>query len=245
MPALFRTLFPAAACGALVLAGAWLADRLIGLILPGDPCHDLLMFVTVGYFSVVFLAAMLYLVGLTLRITRPHRRHLLPRRTATHVLGCAALGFSALTPFIVLHGPHSGVAYGERVAVTEALGRTVLLQQALAAFWRAHGRFPADVQELAWVPPDQSTASSVRRIAFDALGHITIEFASRRYTHLDGRTLVLRPQWQAGQWLWNCQGGNLSDGQRPVICRRRAVCQELYTVLKGEGSKPTGEGEEE
>ncbi|HTT09189.1 MAG TPA: pilin [Gammaproteobacteria bacterium] len=222
---------PVIAYAILVLGGAWLGDRLIGLIVPDDPCHDPLMIITVAYFSIIFLTGMFYLVGLTLKITRPNRRHILPRRTGTHLIGCAALGFSALTPFIVLHGPHSGVVYGERVAVTEALERTVMLQQALSAFWRQHGHFPANEKELPALP-DQSASSVARRIAFNAFGDITVEFASRRYTHLDGQTLVLRPQLQNGLPVWDCQGGSLSDLQRPAACRRSSVCENLLLSLE-------------
>lgn len=224
MTALIRALWPAIACAVLVLGGAWLGDRLIGWILPGDPCHDLLMIMTVSYFSIVLLAGILYLVGLTLTITRPYRRHILPHRTGVHVLGSAALCFSALTPFIVLHGPHSGVAYGERVAVTEALERTAVLKQALVAFWRVHGYFPASLRELPQAPPDQSTSSAARRIEFDGRGDITIEFLSPRYPHLDGQTLVLRPHLRAGHPEWDCNGGSLPDRQRPASCRQQTVC---------------------
>ena len=141
-----------------------------------------------------------------------------------HTFGCATLCFSALSPFIVLNGPHSGVAYGERVAVIEGLGQSVATRMAVESFWAAHQRFPANAAEAGWNETVASVSTAAKEITVGHRGEITIRFESARYQDLDGHSLVLTPDIRPDGFTWDCRGGSVPDIVRPAICRRQVVC---------------------
>jgi type IV pilus assembly protein PilA len=225
MPRLLRSPYlHIAAFTGLVIGGARLSDTLIHYTIPDDPCRVPLMTLTVIYLGTILLLSLAYLGALVMAIVDYNWRAWLHGRTWMHTFGCATLCFSALSPFIVLHGRHSGVAYGERVAVIEGIGQSIAAQTAIEAYWAAHQRFPANAAEAGWNERVGSPSTAARRIAIAPKGRVTIHFHAARYADLDGRTLVLTPAVTIGGLRWDCRGGSLPDLVRPVMCRRSVVC---------------------
>lgn len=211
---------------ALMLGSAWGADTLIGITLPGDACHDMLTVLTVALLVLFLVLGLIYLGIVVVAAIQGRWPRWIAGRGWLHAVLGATLGFSALTPVIVLHGPTSGPAYGGRVAVLEGLGRTAGLQQAVADFWRQHRRFPLDRAELSLPANSGLPPVAVAGVDLDSRGVITIRFASAspRYAPLDATTLVLTPSPDGAQLRWDCRGGDLPDAMRPAGCRRSGTC---------------------
>lgn len=211
---------------ALMVGGAWGADALIGITLPGDACFDMLTVATVALLVVCLILGMLYLGVVVIAAIAEAWPAWIRGRGWMHAIGAATLCFSGLTPVIVLHGPTSGPAYGGRVAVVEGLGRSSTLQQAVEEYWRQHRQFPLNLEDLRLPPAPQTEAVAVAGIELGQRGVITIRFASasRRFAPLDDTSLVLTPTPAGAELTWDCRGGDLPDAMRPAACRQTGVC---------------------
>lgn len=208
----------------LVGTGAWLCDTLIQLTLPGDPCHDIFMWVTVAIFTVVFLVSMVYLGVLTIRVVEGRWVGGFPNIGAAHVVGCATLFFTAMSPLIVLKGPKSSTTYGERVAVTEALEHAAAAERAVEAYWRSNGHFPVTLQDAGVSARPASMSTTVGNMVATQDGAITITFDAPRYPNLHTRSLVVRPSIDGEDFRWDCRGGDIPDHTRPAQCRSTSAC---------------------
>lgn len=215
----------AALFGALVAAGAWTCDTLIQLTLPGDPCHDIFMWVTVAIFSVVFLLCMAYLGVLTIRVVEGRWVRGFRSSGFTHAVGCATLFFTAISPLIVLKGPKSSTTYGERVAVIEALEHVAAAKKAIESYWRENRHYPADLREAGVPRKPDSLSTAVGSMVSTQDGAITLTFDAPRYPNLHGRTLVVRPSHDDGGFRWDCRGGDIPDHTRPAQCRSESSCR--------------------
>jgi hypothetical protein len=209
----------------LVGAGAWLCDTLIQLTLPGDPCHDMFMWVTVAIFTVVFLTSLAYLGVLTIRVVEGRWVRGFPNSGTGHVIGCATLFFTAMSPLIVLKGPKSSTSYGERVAVTEALEHAAAAERAMEAYWRANGQYPVTLQDAGVKEKPISMSTTVGSMVSTQDGAITITFDAPRYPNLHGHTLVVRPSRSGETFRWDCRGGDIPDHTRPERCRSGSACK--------------------
>ncbi|MFO1434831.1 MAG: hypothetical protein U1F34_00075 [Gammaproteobacteria bacterium] len=196
-----RNSFPLLALifGVLVGAGAWLCDTLIQLTMPGDPCQPLFMWVTVAIFSAVFLTSMAYLGVLTIRMTESRWIRHFPNNGIAHVIGCATLFFTAMSPLIVLKGPKSSTTYGERVAVIEALEHLTVAENAVEKYFREQTHFPSALQDAGVKAKPDSISTTVESLVSTQDGAITLTFAAQRYPNLNGKTLVARPHMDGGQ----------------------------------------------
>jgi hypothetical protein len=213
--------------GTLVGAGAWLCDTLIQLTMPGDPCQPLFMWVTVAIFSVVFLISIAYLGVLTIRVIESRWLPRFPNTGMAHVIGCAALFFTAMSPLIVLRGPKSSTTYGERVAVIEALEHLAVAENAVEQYFREQKHFPSALQEVGVKQKPDSTSTTVGSLVSTQDGAITLTFDAPRYPNLHGKTLVARPLMDDGRFSWDCRGGDIPDHTRPVQCRNETACRVL------------------
>jgi hypothetical protein len=217
----------AALFSVLVGAGAWLCDTLIQLTLPGDPCHDIFMWVTVAIFTAVFLTSMAYLGVLTIRVVEGRWVRGFPNSGAAHVIGCATLFFTAMSPLIVLKGPKSSTTYGERVAVTEALQHAAAAERRLEDYWRTNGHFPATLQDAGVKEKPDSMSTTVGSLVSTQDGAITITFDAPRYPNLHTHTLVIRPSRDGENFRWDCRGGDIPDHTRPEQCRSESACKVM------------------
>jgi hypothetical protein len=217
----------------LVGAGAWVCDTLIQLTLPGDPCHDIFMWVTVTIFTVVFLASMAYLGVLTIRVVEGRWVRGFPNTGWGHVIGCATLFFTAMSPLIVLKGPKSSTTYGERVAVIEALEHAAAAERAVENYWLSKGSFPVSLQDAGVGERPASMSTTVGRMVATQDGAITITFDAPRYPNLHDRSLVVRPSIDGDSFRWDCRGGDIPDHTRPAQCRSTSACRVMSRLSLG------------
>jgi hypothetical protein len=215
----------AALFSVLVAAGAWTCDTLIQLTLPGDPCHDVFMWVTVAIFSVVFLLGMAYLGVLTIRVVEGRWLRGFRNTSFWHAVGCATLFFTAISPLIVLKGPKSSTTYGERVAVIEALEHVAAAKKAIESYWRERRHYPVALQDAGVRQKPDSLSTAVGSIVATQDGAITLTFDAPRYPNLHGKTLVVRPNQDDGEFRWDCRGGDIPDHTRPAQCRNESSCR--------------------
>jgi hypothetical protein len=215
----------AALFSVIVAAGAWTCDTLIQLTLPGDPCHDVFMWVTVAIFSVVFLLGMAYLGVLTIRVVEGRWLRGFRNTSVWHAVGCATLFFTAISPLVVLKGPKSSTTYGERVAVIEALEHVAAAKKAIESYWRERRHYPAELQDAGVRPRPDSLSTAVGSIVSTQDGAITLTFDAPRYPNLHGKTLVVRPSQDDGGFRWDCRGGDIPDHTRPAQCRNESSCR--------------------
>jgi hypothetical protein len=176
---------------------------------------------------------MAYLGVLTMRVVEGRWVWGFPHNLIAHAIGCATLTFTAMSPFIVLHGPKSSVSYGERVAVIEALEHAQSAQKAVERFWLTHQHFPGDIVEAGIRAKPDSAATAVELFTVTHDGALTLTLASPRYSNLDAKTLVMRPTRNGERFDWDCRGGDLPDHVRPMQCRRESACRVLarWTAL--------------
>jgi hypothetical protein len=209
----------------VAFGGAWLSDQLVALISPGDACEGMLLTVTVGLMSVLFLLSVAYLRVALVAMLHERWPAFIRRRSWLHPIGAGCLVFSISTPFIFLAGPRSSVAYGERVAVTEALTRSVPLQRAVEAYFTEHGRLPPRIEDLG-LRFDRPPAFSALQDVTLQPGGLRLDLATTRYPSLDAHHILLAPRVEGSRFVgWDCRGGDLAAGVRPLRCRASSVCE--------------------
>jgi len=217
----------------VAFGGAWLSDQLVALISPGDACEGLLLTVTVGLMSVLFLASVAYLRVALVAMLHERWPGFMRRRPWLHPIGAGCLVFSISTPFIFLAGPRSSVAYGERVAVTEALTRSVPLQRAMEAYFAQNGRLPPRLEDLPLRLEEPPAFSALHEVTLEAGGRLRLSLVTERYPSLDQHHILLEPQLEGSRFVgWDCRGGDLPAGVRPLRCRASSVCEVIgYRAL--------------
>lgn len=212
----------------VAFGGAFIADQLVGLIAPGDVCEGLLLTVTVGFLTTLFLVAIVYLRIAVIAMLHERWPEWMQGRLWWHAVGAGTLVFSISTPFIFLAGPQSSLAYGERVIVTEALSRSVPLQRALERYWLAAHQLPQSMDDLDTVWKQDQSPSVLEKVALSDDGSLRLELRSTRYPRLEGRHIHLKPLIDNGVLMgWDCRGGDVPASVRPLRCRATSVCSVL------------------
>jgi len=210
----------------VAFGSAWLADQLVGLTAPGDTCEGLLLTLTVSLMGLLFLLAIVYLRIAMAAILRERWPDFLRRRPWLHPVGVGCLVFSISTPFVFLAGPQSALAYGERVVVTEALSRSVPLQRAVEDYFARTGQLPQSLAELAVGSETAPAFSALRAVSLMPGGALRLAFGSARYPDVNARHILLVPQIEGSVLSgWDCRGGDLPAGLRPLACRASSVCE--------------------
>lgn len=223
----------------VALGGAWCTDRLVGLIAPGDACEGVLLTGTVGLMGVLFLGAVAYLRVALVAMLHERWPRFVRQRPWLHPLGIGCLAFSLSTPFIFLAGPRSSLAYGERVLVTEAIARSEPLQRAVEDYFARHGRLPPSLEELPVHIDTDPGPSALHRVRLAEGGGLRLELATRRYPALDAHHILLEPRVKGSRFTgWDCRGGDLPAGLRPLRCRANSVCEALGYPSVGGSAVP-------
>jgi TM2 domain-containing membrane protein YozV/type II secretory pathway pseudopilin PulG len=110
--------------------------------------------------------------------------------------------------------------YTHRARSAGAIAATSPWRVAVAEFYGEHKRLPNGVEELErnLVPQDPGDPNS--RVSLGENGTLSVTFLPSAGT-LAGKTIVFRPQVEAGQILWDCTAGTLEPRYRPGSCRAR------------------------
>lgn len=142
--------------------------------------------------------------------------------------GVAALVFvvAALVFGVALIGLLAAIAipayqdYTLRARSAGAIAATSPWRVAVAEHYAEHKQLPNGVAELdpGLVPQDPGDRHS--RLVLGADGTLTITFLPSA-GRMAGKTIVFRPQAEAGRILWDCAAGTLEPRYRPASCRPR------------------------
>ena len=109
--------------------------------------------------------------------------------------------------------------YTQRARVAGVMQSASPLQVAVGEHWRQTRQLPNSVADL---PKDLVPTEAPDRhgsATLGANGAITLTF-SPATGRMAGKTIVLQPQAEADQLIWDCTGGTLEPRFRPARCRR-------------------------
>ena len=103
-----------------------------------------------------------------------------------------------------------------RSRVMDALSLGTTAQFAVSKVANSLGRLPRNQAETGYTAPNKTAIVDAISIANDGSGVITIQTS----VLAGGGTIELEPDFEVGYPLeWDCSGGTLGEGYRPVECR--------------------------
>ena len=109
--------------------------------------------------------------------------------------------------------------YTVRAKVTEGLSLASAGKTAVSEYFSANGTLPTDNTTAGMAQPTEISGNSVKQVAVDANGVITVTFSTKPITD---KTLQLTPTTTAGKITWKCETGataGLEGKYLPSSCR--------------------------